>query len=571
VLAGLVVGLEAALAAERAESQRLGAELGAEQAGSEQLRVALAEATARIEELSEQVAVLSRMLFGRSSEKKGSGSGGGRVAGGELGDPGGGGSDGGGVGGSKGPDAGGGEPVGKRGQRLGSKGHGRRDYSHLDTREEVHDVPAEERVCAGCGLEFELLSSETSEQVDWQVTVVRVVHRRLRYRRRCDCPGRRTVIARPAPKPVAKGRFTAAFLARLLYEKFVLGLPVHRIVRALAAAGLGVAEGTVCGALKAVADLLVPLETAIVERNAQAVHAHADETSWRVFEQTDGKDGYRWWLWVFLTEDTVVFTVDPTRSTAVLQRHFGIDPDQAALPAGRRLVLSTDFYTAYQCLARVEGVDPLWCWAHIRRYFIRAGDAHEQLRTWRDLWVARIAELYLAHRAMATAEVSTAEHTQARSAFDQALAAIDGARREQAAMPGLHPAAKKVLATLDREWDGLARHRDFPDIALDNNPAERALRTPVVGRKNYYGSQAKWAAELAARVWTITATAERNGHEPLTYLTEYLQACATAEGKTPERQALQRFLPWPADPADTTPSRHDNPTPDPTGQPGPAP
>ena len=98
---------------------------------------------------------------------------------------------------------------------------------------------------------------------------------------------------------------------------------------------------------------------------------------------------------------------------------------------------------------------------------------------------------------MATAEVGSVGHTQARQAFDQALATMDTVRREQAALYSLHPAAKKVLATLDREWDGLARHRDFPDIALDNNPAERALRTPVVGRKNYYGSHASWAADLA--------------------------------------------------------------------------
>jgi hypothetical protein len=156
------------------------------------------------------------------------------------------------------------------------------------------------------------------------------------------------------------------------------------IVRALAAEGLPVPEGTVCGALKSTAELLATLELAIVERNAQAAHVHADETSWRVFEQTEGKDGYRWWLWVFLAQDTVVFTMDPTRSMAVLERHFGIDHTDPTLPRGRRLVLSTDFYTAYQCLARVEGVDPLWCWAHIRRYFIRAGDAHVQLRTWRD-------------------------------------------------------------------------------------------------------------------------------------------------------------------------------------------
>jgi hypothetical protein len=132
-------------------------------------------------------------------------------------------------------------------------------------------VPVEQRVCACCGRAFELFDAQTSEQVDWQVTITRIVHRRLRYRRRCACPGQRTVTAPPAPNPVAKGRFTASFLARLLYEKFVLGLAVHRIVKALAADGLDVAEGTVCGALKGVATLLVALESAIVARNASTI------------------------------------------------------------------------------------------------------------------------------------------------------------------------------------------------------------------------------------------------------------------------------------------------------------
>lgn len=195
------------------------------------------------------------------------------------------------------------------------------------------------------------------------------------------------------------------------------------------------------------------------------------------------------------------------------------------------------------------------------RYFIRAGDAHVQLRYWRDQWIVRIADLYAAHRAMAATKVGTAEHTQAYADFDQTLQVMDTARREQGAIYSLHPAAKKVLATLDREWDGLIRHRDFPDIALDNNPAERALRNPVIGRKNYYGSHAQWAAYLAATVWTITATAERNNREPLTYLGEYLQACALDGGKPPEGEALHRFLPWLPDPDDTTGSRDNDPPP----------
>jgi transposase len=242
-------------------------------------------AEARVAELAEQVAVLSRMLFGQSSEKS-------RPVPGSAPD-------------SSGADGGqAGAGVAKpakpgRGQQPGSRGHGRRDYSHLQTEEVVHDVADGLRCCAECGSAFEFLGSETNDQIDWRVKLVRVVHRRLRYRRECDCPGNRTVTAPPAPNPIAKGLFTAGFLARLLYHKYVLGMPVHRIVRLLAAEGLPVSEGTLTGAMQQLAALLEPLRPAIVARNAAAVHVHADETTWRVYERPDGKDSFKWWLWVF--------------------------------------------------------------------------------------------------------------------------------------------------------------------------------------------------------------------------------------------------------------------------------
>ena len=228
-------------------------------------------------------------------------------------------------------------------------------------------MPPDQRVCPDCGVEFTALGSEGSEQIDWNVTLTRIVHRRMRYRRACTCPGQRTVTAPPAPNPIPKGRFTAAFCARLLYLKFVLGLPVHRIVKMLAAEGLAVSEGTLAGVLKSLAALLVPLETAIRARSAAATQVRADETTWRVYEQVEDKTGHKWWLWVFISEDTVVFRMDPTRSNSVVDTHFGItDSDRKAgvLPDGRRLVLSSDFFVVYQSLARLDGVDALWCWTH---------------------------------------------------------------------------------------------------------------------------------------------------------------------------------------------------------------
>jgi hypothetical protein len=92
---------------------------------------------------------------------------------------------------------------------------------------------------------------------------------------------------------------------------------------------------------------------------------------------------------------------------------------------------------------------------------------------------------------------------------------IDEARKKQMASPGLQEPANKALATLDREWDGLAAHRDYPAISLDNNAAERMIRGPVVTRKNARGSHNDDSARLAATAWTVTATIQMAGLNPL--------------------------------------------------------
>ncbi|MGH8295881.1 MAG: IS66 family transposase [Acidimicrobiales bacterium] len=438
----------------------------------------------------------------------------------------------------------------RRGQRPGSVGHGRRDYANLETEEVVHDLREDERVCPICGTSYEPFGDETSTQIDWRVRIVRVVHRRRKYRRRCRC-ARKGIVCAPAPgKAIAKGLLSTQFLARLLHEKYVLGRPLERICATLSAEGLDISKGTLTGALRAVSGLLAPLDEAIRDRNAKAAHLHIDETSWRVFEDVEGKANHRWWLWVFVAPETVVFHIDPTRSAKVLERHLGVDIASGTLEAGRRLLISADFYTAYQSMAGVSGVETLWCFAHIRRYFVRAADAHKELRAWCDAWLGRFAVLYRTHHELRAALPASPGRQAAEERFALALGEIDVVRQKEAADEHLHPAAKKVLATLGHEWEGLARHASYPDCDLDNNVSERHLRGPVVGRKNYYGSGAIWAATLSARVWTITATAKRAGCNPLAYLHAYLTACAEAGGRAPSGRALRRFFPWCATKAD---------------------
>ena len=208
----------------RAEAKRWRVDAERQAADNAVLRARVADLEGQVGALTEKVAVLARMTFGTSSEKAA------RPA------P------------RRDDVAGGGVAAGSeqrcRGQRKGARGHGRRDYSHLPTREEIHDVPEGERVCPRCGAGYARFAEECCEQIDWQVQVSRVVHRRPTYRRTCRCPVRGVLVAPPPPKAIAKGRFTTGFLARLLVEKFVLGRPAHRIIAALGHDGLHLAEGT---------------------------------------------------------------------------------------------------------------------------------------------------------------------------------------------------------------------------------------------------------------------------------------------------------------------------------------
>jgi hypothetical protein len=378
-----------------------------------------------------------------------------------------------------------------------------------------------------------------------------------------------TVTAPGPVKAIGKGLFSNGFIAMLLTERFAAGRSMNSLVTGLARQGAEISPATLAGTCAQAGGLLEPLAGAIAERNRNSWHLHADETTWRVFAPRDGEGPENWWLWVFIGPDTVCFVMDPSRSGHVLARHAGIDEETGQLTADedggpRRLVLSSDFYKVYESAGKkADGLVNLYCWAHVRRHFVRAGDANPaQLKYWTDAWLDRIRGLYAAHDALMLAwqenaapaprekEAAAARLEKAYAAWDTAITVIDEARWKQMQAPGLQEPAKKALATLDREWDGLTAHRGYPMLSLDNNKAERTIRGPVVTRKNADGSRNGGTARNAAAIWTVTATAQMAHLNMITYLTAYLDGCGRHGGKPLTGQALERFLPWNASPED---------------------
>jgi transposase len=424
----------------------------------------------------------------------------------------------------------------KRGQQSHRRGPARRDYSHLPVREEVIELPAPDCVCNRCGKPFiELQSTEDSEQLEIEIEVLRRRLCRKRYQQSCRCGGRRTITAPKPDKLIGKGRYGISLWVHLLLEKFHLQRPICRTIEQLALHGLKLAPGTITGGLKRIGPLLEPICDALVRRNVQSTYHQADETRWLVFAEKDGKNGHRWWLWVFAGEDTVIYVLDPYRSHDVPEAHF---PDDA------QGVLMVDRYSAYKAMKQVkQGKLVLaFCWAHVRRDFIRVGRGYPELKEWALAWLRQIHQLYQLNRQRQQSSADSPEFSKADAALRQHVSTMSQRRDGELADTKLREPCRKVLQSLTEHWSGLTLFLEDQRIPLDNNYSERLIRSPAVGRKNYYGSAAEWSGQLATRMFSLLATLKIWGINPRLWLTWYLQSCASAGGKPPAD--IEPFLPW---------------------------
>ncbi len=62
------------------------------------------------------------------------------------------------------------------------------------------------------------------------------------------------------------------------------------------------------------------------------------------------------------------------------------------------------------------------------------------------------------------------------------------------------------------------RFVDDARIPLDNNATERAIRGPVVGRRNHFGSKSRLGTQVAATLYTILETAKLHDIDPAKYV-----------------------------------------------------
>ena len=435
----------------------------------------------------------------------------------------------------------------KRGQQPGSQGHGRSDRSMLPVVVEVHDVSKAAKHCPQCGEAFAPFPGvEACDIIEVQVQAHIRRIQRPRYQKTCRCPHVPGIVtAPPAPRVIPKSPLGVSVWTMVLLDKYLYSRPTHRLCQELAHHGFHVSQGTLTDGLQRLMGLFEPLMPVLYERQMTEKLFHGDETRWEVFEEVEGKTGHRWYLWVMQSVSVVYYRMAPGRGADVPKGHFAkLRKDLL------KVVLVCDRYSAYKSLALdCDELILAFCWAHVRRDFLKAARSWPELERWMFTWVDDIRALYHLNAARVQEWDAGLSLDQQSSAFDEnqcnlvtKLCQMQARCEAHLREPELHLAQQKVLSSLQNHWDGLTVFVTRPEVAMDNNTAERILRNPVVGRKNYYGSGSVWSAHFAALMFSVLQTLLLWGLNPHHWLSAFLQACAESGGQSPAD--LSPFVPW---------------------------
>jgi transposase len=358
--------------------------------------------------------------------------------------------------------------------------------------------------------------AETSERITTVKLTYQVEHH-VRQKYRCRCNG--AVVTAPGPAQITPGsRYAPEFGIGVAVAKYADHLPLERQVRMMTREGLTVESQTLWDQIQAIARHLEPTYDALGRRALEAPVINVDETRWAMMGSTTPATGT---VWTVRSPTVSFYRILPGKSA---------DEGRQVLNGYRGTVVA-DGFAVYDVLAREGPAFTLaHCWAHAKRKY---DDIAEQWPTACAEIGALIGELYAIERLVPGAFPGdpAAQVLRRQLRQERSQSVLDRIRHWATVQMGLPRSefGKAVRYMLDR-WAGLTRFIDDPLVPLDNNAAERALRGPVVGRKNHYGSRSLRGTQVAALFYTLCETAKLGGVDPHAYLLRALSAAIARPG-----------------------------------------
>jgi len=383
-------------------------------------------------------------------------------------------------------------------------------------------VPENERKCPTCGTDRRCITHETTEVIDLIPAEV-IVRLDVREVLGCDTCDAELIRAPQGDKVVNGGAYGSTLVADLLVGKYKYGLPLHRQGEALKHLGLAMPSSSMADQITWATDLLRPIWRQLTAQVLGSVVMQIDATSLAVRDQDSAKGIVLGALWGYVGDASNAVYLYTSTGKKCGQRSGEMGPQDFLAQRQGYVVADASnlFDESFQSGERIE----VGCNMHARRYFVKALEAKD----------VRAAVPIAAFKALYDVEASAKD-----AAADQ---------RRQARQDRSKPVYSELLAWCEQYKDveppssllgkairyvlnhrvALTRFLEDGRLPIDNGLIERIHRVPAVTRRNYLFAGSHAGGERAAIAYSIIATCDLLGLDPIRYLADVLPKLAREE------------------------------------------
>lgn len=266
---------------------------------------------------------------------------------------------------------------------------------------------------------------------------------------------------------------------------------------------------------------------------------HCDETPFTCIDGRDNSTNSYMWVYysnkIYGAPTIYIYDYKQTRSKKNIEE----------ILKGYKGILMTDGYQVYRSLANSysDTLQVAGCWAHVKRKFAEILKSNK-IKT--GLSVAeeantRIAAIYHIDN-MCKGKSSEEKYKNRQANIKPLVDKFFEWSKETVAKMDSSKVRDGLIYAINAEVY-LRLFLDNPLIPLDNNAAERSIRTFCVGKKNWQIAGSPRGAEASAFYYSLAETAKANGLKPRAYMEYLLEQILIHIDDAPSTY-MESIMPW---------------------------
>jgi len=335
---------------------------------------------------------------------------------------------------------------------------------------------------------------------------------------------------------------TPSLVAAIINAKYINALPLYRQEQEYKRNGVSISRQTMANWCILSAERYLSLMTDRLKKELLLSHVvHADETP--VIVKKDGREGsHKNYMWVYRSGEicsanpVVIYDYQRTRKADAPREMLN----------GFEGKLVCDGYQVYHGIENdTGGLTVAGCWTHARRPFaevVKSLGKEKAKNTAAYEALLQIEQIYRKDNELL--KLTPKERKRKRRLLVKPLVNgfFDWCREEKDRLRSAGKTREGITYCLNQE-KYLRVFLTDPEVPLDNNPAERAIRPFCVGKKNWILIDTIKGAEASAVLYSLAETAKANDLKPYNYFKHLLTEIPKHMDDT-NLEFLEDLLPW---------------------------